>query len=394
MEIKLQLEKAAARYERELLESVVPFWEKHSIDRECGGYFNFLTRDGKVFDNEKSMWMQWRMVYMFATLYASEYRQDRWLELSRHGYEFLTQHGKDQHGNYYFSLNRKGEPMVAAYNIYSDCFAAMGAAALFKATGETKYRKEAELSMSHYLSRVDNPKGKWEKSMPGKPKRKTLGHYMMMANLGYVLNECLGTEQYEADIRRAADTVLDMFWNPELDLLFENVNLDGSVDLESCDGRHINPGHGLEAMWFLLQYARRTGDRRLAAKACYVVKSLLEFGWDPVHGGLFYFMDAKGLPHAELQWDMKLWWVHNEAILASLFAYEASRDSNFLDWFQRLDEWTWRRFPDPEHGEWYAYLNRHGEPTHTLKGGRWKCFFHLPRCLLFGTRLMRGSEMK
>jgi N-acylglucosamine 2-epimerase len=379
----------ATRYEHELLERCIPFWERACPDWDCGGYFNFLTRDGQVFDTEKSMWMQWRIVYTFATLYTSEYRQEQWLPLAQHGYDFLTRHGKDAEGHYYFALNRAGTPSVAPYNIYSDCFAAMGAAALYQATGEGRYRAEAEAAMTHYLARIESPKGRWEKALTGKPARRTLGHYMMQANLGFVLNACLGTDRYVDDIRTAAHLVLETFWQPEHRLLFENVNRDGAVDLTSCDGRHINPGHGLEAMWFILQYALQAGDEALIAPACEVVRALLDVGWDPEHGGLFYFMDACGLPHQELQWDMKLWWVHNEALLAALYAYKASGDPVFLEWFERLDAWTWARFPDPEHGEWYAYLNRRGEVTHTLKGGRWKCFFHLPRCLLFGTRLLR-----
>ena len=35
-----------------------------------------------------------------------------------------------------------------------------------------------------------------------------------------------------------------------------------------------------------------------------------------------------------------------------------------------------------DYGEWFGYLNRQGEPTHLLKGGKWKTFFHLPRYLM------------
>jgi len=387
--VNAALAAAADRYERELLESCVPFWERACPDRESGGFYNFLTRDGQVFDPEKSMWMQWRIVYMFATLYHSSYRQKRWLDLAQHGYDFLTRHGKDPDGYYYFALNRRGEPMVAAYNLYSDCFAAMGAAALFQATGEARYRIETESALAHYRARLDQPKGRWDKSLPGKPRRRTLGHSMMLANLGVVLNDCLGTTQYAADIREAARTVLGTFWQPARRQLFENVNLDGSVDLGSWEGRHLNPGHGLEAMWFLLQFAQRSGDTAISATACDVILALLESGWDPEYGGIFYFQDADGLPHPELQWDMKLWWVHNEALLATLFAYRATGDERFREWFHRVDDWTWQRFPDREQGEWFGYLNRRGEVTHSLKGSRWKCFFHLPRCLFFGTRLLR-----
>nr|MDO8116567.1 AGE family epimerase/isomerase [Candidatus Sigynarchaeota archaeon] len=79
----------------------------------------------------------------------------------------------------------------------------------------------------------------------------------------------------------------------------------------------------------------------------------------------------------------KLWWVHCEALVATLLAYRLTGDVAFLDWFKKVDTWTWAHFPDTVHGEWFGYLNRRGEPTHFLKGGKWKTFFHLPRCLLF-----------
>ena len=376
------------RYQHELLESVVPFWERHCLDDECGGYFTCLARDGTVYDTTKYMWMQWRIVYMFATLRASDLGCEAWTGIARHGYEFLTRHGKDENGNYYFALNRQGVPSVAPYNIYSDCFAAMGAAALFKATGDPAHRAEAESAMRHYVERMDHPKGRWEKGLAGRPPRLSLGHFMMLANLGFVLNECLGTRQYAADIDRAAHTVLDRFWNEEHGVLFENINPDGSFDLASCDGRHVNPGHGLESMWFILQHAEQTGDRAMIEKAAQITQRLLEFGWDRQYGGIFYFMDVLGKPHLELQWDMKLWWVHNEAILATLYAYRLTGDGRFLTWFRQLDDWTWQRFPDPQYGEWFAYLNRRGEVTHTMKGGKWKTFFHVPRCLYLARRQM------
>ncbi len=382
----------ADRYERELLESVVPFWVEACPDPACGGFRNFLTRDGQVYDPEKSMWMQWRIVYMLAALAATPYRQDRWVDLARAGFDFLTTHGKDEAGNYYFALNRRGEPALAAHSIYSDCFAAMGAAALYRVTGDAAHRAEAEDALTHYRARIDHPKGRWDKSLAGRPRRRALGHYMMLANLGAVLNDCLQTDAYADAIGNATRTVLDVFWQPDRKQLFEHVHPDGSIDLDSWEGRHLNPGHGLEAMWFLLRAAWRRGDRATVDAAAGIILDLLDGGWDAEHGGFFYFLDAEGLPCPELQWDMKLWWVHNEAILATLFAYRATGDARFLGWYRRGDAWTWARFPDPQHGEWFGYLNRRGETTHTLKGSRWKGFFHLPRCLLIAIGLLRGTD--
>ncbi len=164
--------------------------------------------------------------------------------------------------------------------------------------------------------------------------------------------------------------------------LARGIEKTGGFDLNSMAGRHLNPGHALEAMWFIMNTAAQAGRRDLVDRAAAVALAELEFGWDREHGGLFYFMDALGKPHLELQWDMKLWWVHNEALLAAALAHRLTGRAEFATWFQRLHDWTWTHFPDPAYGEWFGYLNRRGEPTHYLKGGKWKGFFHLPRMLL------------
>ncbi len=376
------------RYENELTEKVIPFWQNNCVDREYGGYFTMLDRDGSVYDTTKYMWMQWRIVYMFALLSKSRFGKPEFLDIAVQGYDFLYKNGRCSDGSYYFALNRKGEALTAPYNIFSDCFAAMGAAALFYATGVEEYRTEARSAMKSYISRIPNPKRQWNKTLAAAPERLSLGSYMILANLGSVMSECLGTTEFDGNTAQAVKTVMEFFHSEEHKVIFENVNPDGTFDLESCEGRFVNPGHGLESMWFILKYAERVGDKELISRACRYIDELFEFGTDKKYGGIFYFMDALGKPHIELQHDMKLWWPHNEAAIAALYAYKLSGDEKFLEHFKRVDEYMWSHFRDEEYGEWYAYLNRQGEPTHSLKGGKWKTFFHLPRCLMTCADLM------
>lgn len=374
-----------SRYENELTDSVIPFWEKYCVDTEKGGFFTFLDRDGSVYDTDKFMWMQWRIVYMFATLAQTKYagkKKEKWLDVARKGYDFLTKHGKDQNGWYYFALNREGKPIVAPYNVASEFFVIMGSAALHEATGEEKYKVSTISSMKNVLGRRENPKGKWNKRLPADKKRLDHGIFMATANLGTILKTSLGIDDFDDQVRDAVDTIFNDFWNEEHGVVFENINVDKTFDLDSCTGRHLIPGHGLESMWFILEHSEVYDRPEIVQKTCKIIKSILEFSWDKEHGGIFYFMDVLGKPHVELQWDMKLWWVHNEALIATMYAYRLSKDPAFLEWFEKIDDWTWKHFPDQEHGEWYGYLNRRGKPTHLLKGGKWKTFFHLPRCLV------------
>ena len=188
------------KYQIELDEKVIPFWENHCVDKEFGGYFTYLDQEGNYYDTDKYMWMQWRVVYMFATLYYSYKKQESWLKIAKDGFDFLVKYGKHTDGSYYFAINRQGKPIIAPFNIFSEAFVVMGSAALFKCTQEEKYKTEALSAMNHYISRISDPKRQWEKSMPDKPKRLSHGHYMILANLGKVMKDCLGI----AEIGRAS----------------------------------------------------------------------------------------------------------------------------------------------------------------------------------------------
>ena len=133
----------AEQYRNALLNDVIPFWERHSMDHKCGGYFTCLDRDGAVFDTDKFVWLQARQVWMFSMLYNQLEKRESWLDIARHGAQFLRKHGMDEDGNWYFSLARDGRPLVQPYNIFSDCFAAMAFGQVVLATGDVEAKVAA-----------------------------------------------------------------------------------------------------------------------------------------------------------------------------------------------------------------------------------------------------------
>jgi len=186
---------------------------------------------------------------------------------------------------------------------------------------------------------------------------------------------------------------MNKFYKPELGVILENVSPDGSFS-DSFEGRLVNPGHGLESMWFMMDLAVRTSDGQLAQRAVDIAIQLVEYGWDHEHGGIFYFMDVKGNPPQQLEWDQKLWWVHMETLITLLKGYLHTGDERCAHWFERVHTYTWSHFPDPEYGEWFGYLNRQGEPLLTLKGGKWKGCFHVPRGLYQCWKTLEAIQSK
>ncbi|MFN4312943.1 MAG: AGE family epimerase/isomerase [Chitinophagaceae bacterium] len=370
----------AHQYRAELLENVLPFWMAFSRDEEHGGFFTCLDRQGKVFDTDKFVWLQGREVWCFSYMYNHVERRKEWLDMAIYGASFLEKYGRDENGNWYFSLTADGRPLVQPYNIFSDCFACMGFAALNKATGEERYKQIALDSFENIIRRKDNWKGAYNKAYPGTRPLRNFSLPMILCNLALELEHIIGTERVNSFIPTVVEEVMDVFYQPESGLILENVNPDGSF-ADCFEGRLMNPGHAIEAMWFIMDLGERLQDKGLIEKACQITLRTIEYGWDNEYGGIFYFLDIKGHPPQQLEWDQKLWWVHVEALVALAKGYKLTGDSRCAEWFAKLHEYTWQHFKDREYGEWYGYLNRRGEVLLPLKGGKWKGCFHIPRSL-------------
>ena len=187
--------------------------------------------------------------------------------------------------------------------------------------------------------------------------------------------------KYEPIIEKIIKDMIDLHYKEEYKCVLENVNLDGSI-LDNPVGRTINPGHSIENSWFLMNYANISNNKNLLKKALNILEWSLERGWDKKYGGIKYFVDLFDRPCEQLEHDMKLWWVHNESLIATLTAYKLTGDKKYMDWYHKLHEYIFNHFPDKEYGEWYGYLHRDGTVSHTQKGSLWKGPYHLPRCLM------------
>jgi N-acylglucosamine 2-epimerase len=367
-------------YKNELLENVIPFWLTHSRDITNGGYFTCFDQFGKVFDTDKFMWLQGRQVWCFSMLCDKLGENDAWLDMALHGANFMQKHGRDTDGNWYFSLTAEGKPLVQPYNIFSDCFAAMGFGALYKITGKQEHCDIAVETFQNILKRQHNSKGSYNKVYPGTRPLRNFSLPMILCNLSLELEHILGSEKVNEFAPKVIADVMEVFLHAESGLILENVAPDGSF-VDSFEGRLINPGHAIESMWFILDLAHRFKDDNLMQKAVGLILHTLEYSWDKQYGGIFYFMDLKGHPTQQLEWDQKLWWVHVETLVALSKAYAATGDQRCADWFKKVHHYTWKHFRDNEYMEWFGYLNRKGEVLLPLKGGKWKGCFHIPRAL-------------
>lgn len=384
-------------YRDGLLEDTLPFWMRHAVDREHGGFLFCLDRDGTVVDTDKGLWQHGRFTWLLATLHTglagTRWHDPRWLELARHGVEFLERHGFDEDGRMFFQVTRDGRPLRRRRYVFTEAFAAMALAAWSRASGDAAagLRARELLRLVHRHATIPGliPPKVDPRTRPGKG----LSLPMILLGTAQALRAALGPEaEFEAVIDGALEEIRRDLVHPELEVVLENVGPGGEV-IDHFDGRTLNPGHALEAAWFVLAEAWHRGrDPELTRLGVDMVDWMWRRGWDEEHGGILYFVDLHGGPVQEYWHDMKFWWPHNEAVLATLLAWRATGEERFARRHRLVHDWAHARFPDPEHGEWYGYLHRDGRLSVTLKGNLWKGPFHLPRMQWLAWRLLEDPS--
>lgn len=382
-------EALGAFYRSALLDDVIPFWLRHGMDAEHGGIFTALDRDGALLDTDKSVWFQGRAGWMFSTLSNTVETRPEWLGAARACVEFSRRHCHSPEGKMYFMVTREGLPLRMRRYVFSESFAAISYAAFAKATGDLRAAQDAVAAFETYLRLSFEPGAMLPKFEPTRP-MKGIGAHMigivtaqeMRANLGDV--EVSGRTCTEWIDWSIAEIERD-FLKPEQRALMEVVAPDGSL-LDHLDGRTLNPGHAIECAWFIMHEGQVRSEQRLIALGVQILDWMWERGWDREHGGLLYFTDLRGLPVQEYWHDMKFWWPHCEAIIATLLAWKLTGNTRYAEMHALVHQWSFAHFPDREHGEWFGYLHRDGSLSQRAKGNMYKGPFHLPRMLWYCAR--------
>lgn len=384
-------------YKRTLLDDVIPFWLQHGMDATHGGIMTALDQDGAIMDTDKSVWFQGRAGWMFATLYNTVEQRPEWLAAAKSCVEFSRRHCHRKDGKMYFTVTRDGLPLRMRRYVFSESFAAISYAAYAKATGDAEFAAEAIRAFEIYLRHSFEPGMMPPKFEPTRP-AKGIGALMIGIVTAQELRETLGERVV---LGRTCSEWIDAwiaeiqhhFLKPEHGALMEVVAPDGSL-IDHADGRTLNPGHALECAWFIMHEGRLRGNEAYVQLGLQILDWMWERGWDQEFGGLLYFTDVKGLPVQEYWHDMKFWWPHNEAIIATLLAWKLSGNPKYAAMHQQVHDWSFAHFPDREHGEWFGYLHRDGRISQRAKGNMFKGPFHLPRMLWFCASELSTPELK
>ena len=388
------------------LNASINFWLEKGMDHENGGVYTCLDRKGEIYSTDKSVWMQGRCGWMFSYLthlYGDstpdwlDTGKEEWLAAAKSCIDFLEEHcvNHDAGGRLYFTVTAEGAPLRQRRYCFSEGFYTIANAEYYGITGDEEYLARARCAYAIYYGMItgtyEDPTGLGPKTIAETRSGYALGDPMILLNIIGILRRVdpAHAEEYDRHSKECTDRIVNWHYRPELGCTLESVNLDGEPELWYTAGRVVNPGHDIECSWFMMDEANYRGDEELHRTAEEMFRLAIEAGWDDEFGGLLYFIDAKGLPPEAYEHDMKLWWPHNEIMIAASKAYRDTKDPYFLDWLLKTTDYAKNHFVDPEYGEWYGYLRRDGLPTMpSTKGSTFKGPFHVPRALSMTERVL------
>lgn len=371
----------SASYRQDFTENIMPFWMKHGLDHKHGGVYTCIDRDGTLMDTTKSVWFQGRFGFVAAYAYNNMEKNPEWLAASKSCIDFIEKYCFDTDGHMYFEITDDGKPLRKRRYVFSECFAAIAMAEYAIASGDGSYAEKA-LSLFKNIQRFLSTPGFLEpKYLPTLQAR---GHSitMILINTASRIRAAISDPILDTQINDSLAALRKYFIHPEFKALLETVGKDGEF-IDTCNGRVINPGHCIETSWFILEEARfRNWDKELVQMALQILDWSWEWGWDKEYGGIINFRDCRHFPAQDYSQDMKFWWPQTEAIIATLYAYQATHDEKYLAMHRQISDWTYARFPDKEYGEWYGYLHRDGTIAQPAKGNLFKGPFHIPRMMI------------
>ncbi len=381
MDVKKYVSQCAASYKSDLTENIMPFWMKYGWDKVNGGVYTCLDRDGSLMDTTKSVWFQGRFAFVCAFAYNHVEKNFQWLEAAKSTIDFIERHCFDEDGHMYFSVTAEGQPIRKRRYVFSETFAAIAMSEYALATGDQKYAERA-LQIFNDTQRFLSTPGFLQPKFEESVKLQSHSIIMILINVGSCIRKVIKDPKLTEQIDESIKKLKTYFIHPEFKCLLETVGMNGEF-IDTNIGRTINPGHCIETSWFIMEESKLRGwDKDLLNLSLQILDWSWDWGWDKQYGGIINFKDCRNLPPQDYSQDMKFWWPQCETIIATLYAYLATGDDEYIYKHQRISEWTYAHFPDLDFGEWYGYLHRDGTVAQPAKGNLFKGPFHIPRMMI------------
>jgi mannobiose 2-epimerase len=376
----------------ELYKNILPFWLKHSIDEEFGGFFGRISNDLKIDKNAaKGLILNSRILWTFSALYRFTAESD-YLQIAHRAFFYLENFFWDKNElGFYWLLDYSGKVLENKKKIYGQAFCIYALSEYFQACNSSCAKKKALHTFQliekyafdpNNLGYFETCNKDWSIAEDARLSEKDLNEVKSMNNHLHIL------EAY-TNLFRIWKTDLLAIRLKELLKLFKTkiINLETSHFYHFFDENwqpksfNYTFGHDIEGSWLLCEAAdvleNEEINQQIQNLAVQITETVLHEGIDK-NGGLFYEGE-----NFQIVDPNKEWWPQAEAVVGFLNVYQITQQTKFL--LAAYNCWLFitDAIVDKKYGEWYWRVFKNGQPDGgEPKVSEWKGPYHNVRACL------------
>lgn len=376
-------------FQKELTGNILPYWMNQMTDEDHGGFYGRITGNEVLMpEAEKGAVLNARILWTFSAAYRL-LQQENYLATATRAKRYIIDHFYDRnYGGIYWSLDKDGKPLDTKKQIYAIGFAIYGLSEYHRATGDSEALDYA-IRLFHDIEEHSFDKDKngycealtreWKEiadmrlSEKDANERKTMNTHLHILEPYTNLYRVWKDKRLEQQLKNLINLFTDKILNKDtfhLQLFFND-------DWQSKYSI-VSYGHDIEASWLLHEAALVTGDQSLIAKTEPIVYKIAEAaaeGLLPGQGMIY----EKHLDTSHTDTDFH-WWVQAETVVGFFNIYQHWNNEEALH--KALSTWTFikEKLIDYNHGEWFWSVQADGTINRKEdKAGFWKCPYHNSR---------------
>lgn len=348
------------------ISAALPLWAERGRDAQ-GGWYEHLHLDGRAdVTAVRRHRVQARQIYVYAEADRIGWYKGR--EIAEQTYKFMIDKGWEVDGKAGFIHRLNADYSIASdlRDFYDHAFYLLGCSSLYRLTGEEEYLNRAE----DVLGFIDyNLKAKvgWSEAVPSTlPRRQNPHMHLLEASL--YLYEATNNPKHLSYARQVFDLFKTHVFDTKHHIIREFFNEDWSI-IDGQEGDVVEPGHGMEWVWLLSQFEKKTGVKTGNYRQALYARALKERG---------YFLNDEEDVTGTIRRETRRLWVQTEVIKAHLTMTE-NGTAGSAEMAAAMIDGLFETYLKPD-GTWRDQINACGTPI--AKTIPVSTFYHIA-CMAF-----------
>ncbi len=374
-------------WKNQALEEIMPYWTKYSRDTISGAFYTNLDSLWKPFGSrDKYPSMISRHLFSYSSAYLLS-GNDNDLIIADSTVRWLLDHAWDrQYGGWFDALDKEGNPVQTTKSTFVQVYAITGLVMYYVVTHDSTVLKYIKKSNDLLERKVwDTKAGGYYNVMNRdwsiNDSNKSFSSEITPVS-GYLIYLYLATrekvylDQIDRILRITAKNMID----EESGWILEDFDQDWKYIPGKPEAEEINTGHNIEGAWMLFRTCLLTGNENLLKSGELLSDKLLQSG---VFNRNNIWLSTSSRTNKSLHGTSTYWWIQAYGNMFSLYHYHITKDHRLLDNFVkgaiRWDE----SFIDRKHGDTFFSTDSAGRTTEATKATRFKASYHnMEQCIL------------